>query len=92
MLLSHFHPWCQPSRTIPGVVASAECLGTAAAAEAETEGSLSTWPCAGGEKGESSGGGDCVFCNIVAGTAQAFKVSLLRAAAARSQLIQPFCV
>jgi hypothetical protein len=33
-----------------------------------------------------------VFCNIVAGTAQAFKVSLLRAAAARSQLIQPFCV
>ncbi|CAD6267953.1 unnamed protein product [Miscanthus lutarioriparius] len=74
VLLSHFHPCCEPPRTIPGV-ASAECLGTAAAAEAETEGSLSTSPCAGGEeKGESSGGGHCVFCNIVAGTAQAFKL------------------
>jgi hypothetical protein len=87
VLLSHFHPCCEPPRTIPGV-ASAECLGTAAAAEAETEGSLSTSPCAGGEeKGESSGGGHCVFCNIVAGTAQAFKVSMQG-----SQLVQPFCV
>ncbi|CAD6270216.1 unnamed protein product [Miscanthus lutarioriparius] len=74
VLLSHFHPCCEPPRTIPGV-ASAECLGTAAAAEAETEGSLSTSPCAAGEeKGESSGAGRCVFCNIVAGTVQAFKL------------------
>lgn len=73
MLLSHFHPCCEPPRTI-ACVASVECLRTAAEEEAEMQLSLSTSPCAGGEKGGSSGGGHCVFCNIVAGTAQAFKL------------------
>ncbi|KAL5648835.1 hypothetical protein ACJX0J_039644, partial [Zea mays] len=73
VLLSHFHPCCEPPRTI-ACVASVECLRTAAEEEAEMQLSLSTSPCAGGEKGGSSGGGHCVFCNIVAGTAQAFKL------------------
>ncbi|WVZ89256.1 hypothetical protein U9M48_035682 [Paspalum notatum var. saurae] len=71
VLLSHLHPWCghEPPRATTRL-ASAERVGTAAAAE----GALYASPCAGRDKGESSGGGYCVFCNIVAGTEQAFKL------------------
>ncbi|OEL24342.1 Adenylylsulfatase HINT3 [Dichanthelium oligosanthes] len=74
VLLSHLRPCCEPPRATSTGLASAERHGTAAAAEAE-EG-LSAFPCAAGGsgEGESSGGRCCVFCNIVAGTAPAFKL------------------
>ncbi|KAL6642429.1 hypothetical protein ACP70R_020610 [Stipagrostis hirtigluma subsp. patula] len=68
VLLSHLRP------SAPARLGSAEPerLVTAAAAE---EAGLSASPCAGGEgKGESSGSGRCVFCNIVSGVYQAFKL------------------
>jgi len=74
VLLSHFRPTREaPRATIR--LASAERHGTAAAAEAEAEAEagLSASPCAAGGSG-SSGGGHCVFCDIVAGAAPAFKV------------------
>ncbi|XP_062204334.1 adenylylsulfatase HINT3-like [Phragmites australis] len=71
VLLSHLHPSACPPPPTTARLASAERLRTAAAAEA----SLSASPCAGGgAEGESSGGGHCVFCNIVAGISQAFKL------------------
>ncbi|KAF8658211.1 hypothetical protein HU200_011555 [Digitaria exilis] len=65
VLLSHLRPCHEP----PRAAASAERHGTAAEAEA----GLSASPCDGGGE-SSSGAGRCVFCNIVAGTAQAFKL------------------
>lgn len=71
VLLSHLHP--------PGArrYASAERNETAAVA-AEAGPGLVAFPCATGDSGDGegkpSGGGRCVFCNIVAGTSQAFKV------------------
>ncbi|RLN28471.1 protein hit [Panicum miliaceum] len=70
VLLSHFRP-CREAPRATIRLASAERHGTAAAAEAE-EG-LSASPCAAGGSG-SSGGEHCVFCNIVAGAAPAFKL------------------
>ena len=72
VLLSHLRPTREaPRATIR--LASAERHGTAAAAEAEAEAGLSASPCAAGGSG-SSGGGYCVFCDIVTGAAPAFKV------------------
>ncbi|KAG2623581.1 adenylylsulfatase HINT3-like [Panicum virgatum] len=72
VLLSHLRPTREgPRATIR--LASAERHGTAAAAEAEAEAGLSASPCATGGSG-SSGGGYCVFCDIVAGAAPAFKL------------------
>jgi hypothetical protein len=66
VLLAHLRP-----------LATAERLGTAAAA-AEAGAGFSASPCAAGDTAEGagnpSGGGRCVFCNIVAGALPAFKV------------------
>ncbi|CAN6326175.1 unnamed protein product [Urochloa humidicola] len=73
VLLSHFRPCCEAPRATTRLT-SVERHETAAAAEAEA--GLSAPPCAaeGSGEGESSGGGCCVFCNIVAGAAPAFKL------------------
>jgi len=74
VLLSHLRPTREaPRATIRLASAEPERHGTAAAAEAEAEAGLSASPCAAGGSG-SSGGGYCVFCDIVAGAAPAFKV------------------
>ncbi|CAN6335853.1 unnamed protein product [Urochloa humidicola] len=79
VLLSHFRP-CREAPRATTRLASAERHGTAAAsetkAEVEAEAGLSAYPCASGGSGEvqSSGGGYCVFCNIVTGAAPAFKL------------------
>jgi hypothetical protein len=70
VLLSHFRP-CREAPRAATRLATAERHGTAAAAEAEAV--LSASPCAAGGSG-SSGGEYCVFCNIIAGAAPAFKV------------------
>ncbi|CAL4903663.1 unnamed protein product [Urochloa decumbens] len=71
VLLSHFRPCCEAPRATTRL-ASVERHGTAAEAEA----GLAASPCAaaGSGEGESSGGGYCVFCNIAAGAAPAFKL------------------
>ncbi|RLM98356.1 protein hit [Panicum miliaceum] len=70
VLLSHFRP-CREAPRAATRLATAERHGTAAAAEAEAV--LSASPCAAGGSG-SSGGEYCVFCNIIAGAAPAFKL------------------
>ncbi|XP_062202361.1 adenylylsulfatase HINT3-like isoform X2 [Phragmites australis] len=68
VLLSHLHPSA-------GAAPPTARIATAAATRAAAEAGLSRSPCdGGGWEGELSAGGYCVFCNIVAGTSQTFKL------------------
>ncbi|KAL6905902.1 hypothetical protein ACP4OV_003503 [Aristida adscensionis] len=77
VLLSHLRASCAPAAattaTTTARLASADAERLRAAAAAGP--GLAAFPCAGSDgKGSSSGAGRCVFCNIVSGVYQAYKL------------------